>query len=142
MPAWLTIAAIPCIYLLVLFMGYETTFGVMEVLNDHQRPRVRNRLAVMIGLHGRIRDISRLRGQRARQAATARSFRAALQQVRRFKQAERDHERAMAEKAARLTRFAGVDGVDERGRRLDQRAAGDGHTPVRQPVSSSGQWRI
>lgn len=121
LPVWLTLATLPYIYFLALFAGYELAFMRMERLNNRRKPSVRSRLAVVIELKGRVTDVHAFGGLRGRSTAQSNSFGEARKEVKGFIS---DRARKRADEQAqedRLERYAGVDGVDESGKRLDQR---------------------
>lgn len=118
---WLPVVALPAIYVLALFAGYEEAFLRMEFANDRQPPGWKARFALIVGLNGRVHEVNTIRGLWARRVAVAPSFRLALQQVRGFRRDRTNRQMEERERQARLVRFAGVDGTNASGRRLDQR---------------------
>lgn len=120
LPVWLTVGTLPIIYVLALIIEYEIAFVRMMLMNDRGRPPLHARLAVMVGLRGRVRQVHAFGGSWTGQVATQPSFRTALNEVNAFKRDLAKRETEKREAAARLHRYAGVDGVDESGRRLDQ----------------------
>ena len=121
LPIWLTLGVLPFIYSLALSAGYEQVLTRMSFFNDRQRPHLRAVLGVVVGLRGNLSDVNGFAGPRARAAAVAGSFEEARREVAGFKQdrqQERDRQQAKRE---RMVRYAGVDGTDDSGRRLDRR---------------------
>lgn len=121
LPIWLTLGALPPIYSLALFAGYEQAFKHMSLYRDGRRLPLRVAFGVIAGLKGNLAEINGFVGHRTRAAGLSGSFREARKEVSRFKedrQKERDREQ---ERRERLVRYAGVDGADDSGRRLDQR---------------------
>jgi hypothetical protein len=99
LPIWLTVGALPYIYLLAVFAGYEIVFRRMSSQSKSPGRLALAKLAVVCALKGRTGQISDFRGYRLAQAADAQGFRPALQAVKMF-QKERA-QRLVAEKAAR-----------------------------------------
>lgn len=121
LPIWLTLGALPAIYSLALFAGYERAFKHMNLHRDGRRAPLPVAFGVVAGLKTNLADINGFVGHRTRAAGLSGSFREARREVSRFKedrQKERDREQGGRE---RLARYAGVDGIDDSGRRLDQR---------------------
>jgi hypothetical protein len=118
---WLTIAALPFMYLFALFAGYELAFMRMGFANNRNPLSATSRLALLVGLNGRIRDVHALTGKWAGDIAKAPTFGLALQRVRNYRRNRSRRAAEEQEQRDRLVRFAGVDGIDAEGRRLDQR---------------------
>lgn len=122
MPAWMTLGVLPYIYLVALYAGYQMAFTWIDFRDEASfRARCGAKAAVVVRLHGQATLVDKFSLPWATRAAEAGSFRAALVVVDEF---EGDLERREQEKrdaAGRLIRFAGVDGVDDEGRRLDRR---------------------
>lgn len=121
LPVWLTAFAVPCLYLIGLYAGYESLHLHLKFWNDSRRPRLRALAAVAVELKGSLVDINSFRGISARLAARTDSFQEARKAVQAFK-----HERARdiadrAEAKQRLVTYAGVPGVDRDGLQLDRR---------------------
>jgi hypothetical protein len=121
LPIWLTIGSLPGIYLFSLIMEYESAFMRMKLMNERNKPSLAARLSVVVGFHGRIRRVHDFGGTWTGRVARQSSFRAALDQVRAFERDMATKEAEKREAAERLERYAGAEGVDETGRRLDQR---------------------
>lgn len=122
MPAWMTLGVLPYICLVALYAGYQMAFTWINFRNEASfRARCGAKAAVVVRLHGQATLVDKFSLPWATRAAEAGSFRAALVVVDEF---EGDLERREQEKrdaAGRLIRFAGVDGVDDEGGRLDRR---------------------
>jgi hypothetical protein len=122
LPIWLTATTLPFIFAFSLFANYETTFTRIDLFSkDNPRARRRAKLA-LISVYGlRNRELHRFAGPGAQELARAGSWDEARRIIAfhrakaRLEQAERDV------KAARLARYAGVEGTDWEGRPLDQR---------------------
>lgn len=118
-PAWLTIATLPYLYVLALVATYEQVF--LRMRRDWEMPAPwRAKLGVISKFGGRLRRLSTFNGVWPRRAGEA-AYRDARHVVDQF---EADQARRLAEEQAqqfRLERYAGVAGTDADGRQLDAR---------------------
>ncbi len=121
LPIWLSAVALPVLYPIALYMGYQLLFVRLSFLNQGSRPRLRARLGIAWELRGALVDVGQVRGQPARDAAQARNTRSAREAVRRFKDGRATDAAERAANRLRLTRNAGRTGKDEGGRLLDRR---------------------
>jgi len=121
LPVWLTIGIVPFVYFLSLYAAYEGAFKRIDFETGQRGRRWRAKLALALRLRARIQDIAAFRFYWAKQAAAATSFRDASQVINDFKESRRAHQRAEVEARDRLQRYAGADGADDDGRRLDER---------------------
>jgi hypothetical protein len=121
LPVWLTVASVPCIYVIALYMGYDSLLVNMSLWNNNRKPSAAALAGVVRELKGSLVDISQFRGIAARQAATTTSFRVARQAVHDFKQKRADDRAVRAAARGRLEAFAGVPGTDSDGLMLDRR---------------------
>ena len=122
LPIWLTAGVLPYNYIVGLLAAYEVTFLRMDWKSDkrwHERARVK--LALLMSFHARALEVGAFNGPWSIRIADANSFRGARRIVREFRCDRDETARRQQAAAARLVRFAGIDGVDEEGRRLDQR---------------------
>lgn len=121
LPVWLTLAAIPALYLIALFAGYGSLFQHLRFWNDKRRPKLRAHVGTVLALRGSLVDINEFRGPKTQGAAEASSIRTALNAVGEFRR-DRDADRtARAAAHQRLIDNAGVTGVDNAGLQLDRR---------------------
>jgi hypothetical protein len=121
LPLWLTAFAIPVIYLIALFAGYESLFKLLTWWNDHRRPSWRTLLGVSLELRGSLLDVNEFRGTASQQAAhaqTVRTARSIVVQFKRIRAAERKARQAAREL---LAQRAGLMGTDSEGLQLDRR---------------------
>jgi hypothetical protein len=118
---WLPLVSLPFIYFLSLFAGYESAFIRMRVANGGRPASLPSRFALIVGLNGRLREVHAFSGPWAKKAATATTFSDAWKAVREFRRELAKTGAAEQERLAKLVRYAGMDGVDGQGRRLDQR---------------------
>lgn len=121
LPVWLTIGVVPFVYLFSLYFAYDGAFRQVDFETNQRRQRWRVKVALVLHLRVGIQDIAAFRFYWAKRAAAAPSFRDATQVIDDFKASRRADQRAEAEAQDRLRQYAGVDGADEEGRRLDQR---------------------
>jgi hypothetical protein len=119
-PVWMTIGAMPFIYFIMLYARYQSAFRTLYTVQDLAARRWA-KLAMVTTLFGRVRDISAITGDWAREAASAPSFRAARKVIKHFRASQRLEDAKVAEKQARLNRYGGVKGTDDSGRQLDRR---------------------
>jgi hypothetical protein len=121
LPLWLTLGAIPYLYLLALWIGYEHAFLRINLASDDGSSRRRSKLVLISALHGRAAKAHAFGGGWAREITESSGYVEAWRVGRRFLGAEKRRADEKQEAAERLKAYAGVDGVDEEGRRLDQR---------------------
>jgi len=121
MSVWLPVVALPFVYVFALVASYELAFMRLGFANDRGRLSVKTRLAVILGLNGQVRDVNAFAGGWTRQVAEAPTFRIALERVRSFRQHRVEQRLEDQERQDRLKRYAGMDGTDAEGKRLDQR---------------------
>jgi len=122
MPAWMTLGVLPYIYCVGLYAAYEHVFLRIDWKSEHSRKRrLRAKAAAVVGLHGRATLVGKFTGMWPVRLADAASFRDALRVTDEFEVYLQDLELERQEAEDRLVRFAGVDGVDEHGLRLDRR---------------------
>lgn len=122
LPVWFTIGVLPYIYLVGLLAAYELAFlRIGWRSKTGWWPRTRAKLVLLTSLHFKARDVGAFSGPWQLALASSTSFRDGRRVVRELRQAQRDAERDASERAMQLIRFAGVDGVDTDGRRLDRR---------------------
>ena len=118
---WLPVAAIPFIYTCALVAQYELALMRMRFAIDRKPIGLRSKIGLFLGLRLDLQSVASLHGRRARELASADSLRACIR-------AAHAHKRDLAAAAqnesvatARLHRFAGVEGTNPDGTRLDQR---------------------
>jgi hypothetical protein len=121
LPLWLTLGVIPYLYLLALWAGYEQAFIRINLSSDDRRARFRAKLALIAALHGRAAKANAFFGGWGRQMTEADGVVAAWRVGRAFLRDQQHRADEKREAAERLQRYAGVDGTDDEGRRLDQR---------------------
>jgi hypothetical protein len=121
LPIWLTLAAIPSLYLFGLVAGYESLFMRLSHLNDRSRPPLAALAGVVTGLGGSLVDINSFGGRHTLKAAEATSFKAARATVKAFKHDRRADQAARAAARQRLVDNAGRTGTDNAGLQLDRR---------------------
>jgi hypothetical protein len=117
---WLTAGALPFIAWLSLYSNYQLAFMHMRQRGGRGAP-LKTKLAVITSFHVRNGELHRFAGSWPRKVAEADGFRAGRRVIREFRADLRAREAAERQKAEDLVRYAGVDGTDAQGRRLDRR---------------------
>lgn len=121
LPIWLTVAVIPCLYLIGLFAGYESLVTHMSFWNDRRRPRLRALVGTAVALRGSLVEIDDFRGPKTQEAAQASSVKTARTSVEQFRRDRAAEHAAQAAARQRLIENTGAVGVDEAGLQLDRR---------------------
>ena len=121
LPIWLTAGLLPFLYVLSIYVVYDTAFRRINSETSERRSRWRSRLALLSILHFRAGAVQKFTGHWARRLSEAPTFSTTrgvvasfLGELRRKKQAQIDEEE-------RIRRYAGSEEVDEEGRQLDRR---------------------
>lgn len=119
MPIWLTPVALFVVYVYAIWAAYESAFTRMSFVNDG--PLFKQKLALVLRSGVRLRNLQRLRGDGAYQLGRTTGFREAWREAGQI-QLDRSQEiEAEAAAKRRLVENVGLCGIDESGRRLDQR---------------------
>jgi hypothetical protein len=122
LPMWMTVGLLPFVYFMSLYSNYELAFKWIGFRGQGDRwSRLRAKAVLILETHLRTKLVHRFNMYWGRQAAAARSFRAARQVVKDFREREKAKVQALADAQENLKRYAGVDGEDEDGGRLDRR---------------------
>ena len=121
LPMWLTGGLLPFIYALSVYAAYERPFRQINRQTIVFRVRWQARIAIAMTLHFKTSDVIQFQHFWAKKLVDTKTFGAARAVVRQFEQSLRDDECTIAEEEYRLWRYAGVDGIDSEGRRLDRR---------------------
>ncbi|MCC6227028.1 MAG: hypothetical protein IT195_11570 [Microthrixaceae bacterium] len=122
LPMWLTIGVLPFIYALGLFAAYELAFVRIDWKSKAGRwARLRQKAALLTSFHVKATEVGAFTGPWQFRLAEAGSFRTARKVIADFRRARVDAAREAQEREERLARYAGVEGTDEDGRRLDRR---------------------
>lgn len=140
LPLWLTISIVPFVYLFSLYVAYDGAFKWIDFATDEHRQRRRAKLALAWRLRVRTQDIAAFTVYWAKQAAASTSFRDASQVIDDFRASRQVDQRAKAEAQDRLRQYAGVDGVDEDGARLDQREFKQTRDALRMLATAQMGW--
>ncbi|HEX2192872.1 MAG TPA: hypothetical protein VHH09_06720 [Acidimicrobiales bacterium] len=141
LPVWLTVGVLPYIYALGLLSAYEMAFIRIDWKSHAGRwARMRAKLVLLTSFHMKAREVGAFSGPWQFQLASTGSFRDGRRLIAEFRRAQRAEVRAAAEKQARLVRYSGVDGVDERGRRLDRREFEDTTAALRWVATCQMGW--
>lgn len=121
MPVWLTLGLLPFLYLVALWSGYDHAFQRMKMKSADWHVSLRVKLGFVLAVHGRATKANAISAPAAHALARADGVRSAWRAGRDFLRSDRERVAKVKEAADRLERYAGVDGVDDDGRRLDQR---------------------
>ena len=121
LPMWLTAGLLPFLFAINLYAAYERAFRIVGSQTTMFRARQRARIAIALTLHFRARDVAQLRHYWTRRIVDAKTLGAARSVVREFERSLRRRGHAIVEEVSGLVRYAGVDGTDSEGRRLDRR---------------------
>lgn len=123
LPVWLTVAALPFVYLLGLYDQYRVLFRLAGKDAPDWRARLRARLALLIGYGASAREVAAVRPYLGtiRRVAIAPSFAAARAEIEDNRAQRRVQAERKRQKAEGLKTFAGVQGTDEEDRQLDRR---------------------
>lgn len=121
LPIWLTIGLLPALLVTSLAANYELAWVGLTFATDDRRTRRRSFAAVFLVLRGRTRDLAQFAGGWPDRVAETDSLRHAMLVVRNFRRSLRSATAAEATRLRNLRDYAGVDGEDERGARLDRR---------------------
>lgn len=120
-PAWLTVAILPFVYVFALICAYEMAFMRLRFASEARESPRWARAGLLVALHVRGEDVAGFNGYWARRVRDTQSFGGARRAAREFRMARQSDASALVEKEQRLERNAGVGGSDCDGRRLDQR---------------------
>ena len=121
LPLGFTLGVMPYLYLVSVWVGYHDAFMWVRSETNDRAARRRACLALILAFGPRVAQLGAFRHYWVRQIAEAKDISAAREVGRDFL---RDQDRRAEEKqeaADRLVRYAGIDGEDEDGQRLDQR---------------------
>jgi hypothetical protein len=121
LPLWLTLAAVPAVFGFGVFVAYEGAWSRLRMVAADRQHYRRGVAATVAGYRLRLRDVGAFAGSWPRRVAEAETLPAAVGVVREHSARMRAREAAEREAAENLVRYAGVDGEDDEGRRLDRR---------------------
>ncbi|MDP9441820.1 MAG: hypothetical protein M3P34_06530 [Actinomycetota bacterium] len=107
---------LPYIFVMGLLAAYELAFIRIDWKSEAGRwARTRAKLVLLMSFHVRAREVGAFSGPWQFKLASTTSFREGRRVVAEFREAQLDAEREADEKEARLARYAGVNGVDDKG---------------------------
>ena len=121
LPIWLTIGLLPFLFALSLYVAYEFPFRLINDETNVCRIRWRARLALFIKLNFKSRSIVKFRPYWIKKLVDTTKFGEACDVVREFKEDLLERSRSIQAEQERLQNYAGVEGTDSVGRRLDRR---------------------
>ena len=140
LPLWLAAGIVPFVYLVGLYAAYDGAFRSIDSATDEPRQRLRAKLALVLKLRTRTQDIATFVGYWPRQASAASTLREACRVIDQFRASKEEDQRAETEARDRLQEYAGVDGVDENGERLDQREFKETKDALRALATAQMGW--
>jgi hypothetical protein len=118
---WLPVLLMPFVYVLAFVMHCEMILVRLPFFNDKKKSKLRARWALLAGLRFSTHLASSFNGIWLRRIAQARGFQEGLRVMQEFRKSLRAEAEAERQHLNRLRDFAGVDGDDEQGLRLDRR---------------------
>ncbi len=121
LPIWLTIGLMPFIYLLSLYVTYDSAFRGINWATSKSRARWRARAALVRSFHAGSRELHAFNRDWVKRLTTAPSYTAARQVISEFRRKQEVASQAAADEEERLRRYAGSEATDAAGRRLDRR---------------------
>jgi hypothetical protein len=122
LPIYLTLGALPFIYLFSVFVTYQSVLTNLSWRGDNHGATRHAKVALMLGFRLHLRDMNAFRAKnRAWDFARTKSVREGLGMIAEHRRSLRAAERAERRAADRLREYAGVPGTDKEGRQLDQR---------------------
>ena len=121
LPVWLTVMALPFVWTMSVLFVYSDALWHLRTATVERHVPWKSRVALVTSYRFRLSALRKFAGRWPHELAQAKSFREARQVIAR-QQAELKAETEAKQKAADdLTRYAGVHGLDARGRQLDKR---------------------
>lgn len=121
LPIALTVGLIPLVYTVGIWACYEKIFKLMNWIARPGKPLLSAKIALVSGLHIRVRDVGTFRSPWTNRLLAASSFAGSKNVVSEFLESRRESERLVVEEQERLRRYAGSQETDPEGRRLDRR---------------------
>lgn len=121
LPIWLTVGVLPFIYLLSVYITYDSALRGINWATRDRRARWRARLALISKFHVRHRQLHGFTWMWAKRLTSATDVRAAREVISEYERSRHEAEQAIADAQERLKRYAGSNQTDEHGRRLDRR---------------------
>jgi hypothetical protein len=121
LPIWLTISAVPIVFGIGLLAAYESQLQRLRFFNHGQRPSPGVLVAIFAHLGLLPSNVSNFRAPYAQIAARSGSYKGAAAQIERWKRESSRQATEVALNRWRLARYAGQQGIDVEGRRVDRR---------------------
>jgi hypothetical protein len=141
LPVWMTIGAIPLIYGVGLLGSYGVLFIRMRFAGREGAASLASKVALVLRFNVQARRLHTATiGASLSDVANARTVRAAHGALRQLEVAKRHADGREQDALDRLDRFAGVDGVDNEGRRLDRREFAETPDALRYLASCEMGW--
>jgi hypothetical protein len=121
LPVWLTTGLLPFLYLLSLYIVYDTAFRGINWATAGSRSRWRSRMALLSGLHFQTGAVQKFTWNWATRLSEAPTLCAARGVVAAFLEELRGAQQKRINEEERIQRHVGSQETDEEGRRLDRR---------------------
>lgn len=121
LPVWLTVFSLPFIFGWAWYLTWDGAGRQLRRFAPGGRIGLRSRLAVLLGYHLRLRDMSRFANYWARKVVEEQALRAKLRVVHEHRARMRTDEEEKRRRADELVRHAGYAGTNDSGRRMDRR---------------------
>jgi hypothetical protein len=121
LPVWLTLWALPFVWAMSVLFVYEDALVHMRTSTDERRLPWKSVLALVVSFWFRRAALHRFAGRWPRELVQAKGFREARAVIARQQADERAEAARRQQAADDLKRYAGVQGLDARGRQLDKR---------------------
>jgi hypothetical protein len=140
LPIWLSLGLLPFLVVAAWLMSLGSTFTRINVAIGVGTDRRRVKFAVLTLVPFRQSRLSGFGGGWARAAADAGTLSGARQEIREFLSRRKREQQEAIEVVERLRRFAGIDGTDSQGRRLDQREFAETRSSLRWLATVQMGW--
>lgn len=121
LPLGLTVGSMPYLYVMALWAGYHDAFIWIKAETKDRAARRRAKLGLILAFGPRTSQLGAFRHYWVKQITEAKNFTSAREIGREFLADQRKRAEEKQEAADRLVRYAGIEGEDEDGQRLDQR---------------------
>jgi hypothetical protein len=131
LPIWLTVGLLPFIFVLAVGFAYESAFRRIRMFSKSRSKTLRALLALLAQPVLRPHELAAFHGYWARELGESPSLTGARAVIARLREHRDEQERERNEREARVRRYAGVEGTDDKGLRLDQREFEETMTALR-----------
>ncbi len=141
LPAWLTVAFLPFLYVISVLVAYQSAFTRIEwSLRDRKALVWKVELALVSVLGGKARYAANFVGRWIEDAAAAGSLRGMRTVIKDYRKSVEQRDKVASEERDRLERFANVSGTDNHGLQLDRREFRETKEALRSLASAQMGW--